>query len=78
MENLFDYAPTPDELESLMGVSTLTRAAHEALVLSSDTENGYLARLFLLRGDDAKAAEFLSRIPDEAYRTELTYVDALH
>ena len=78
METLFDHAPTPDELEALLGTSAITREVHESLKLSADTENGYLARLFMLRGDSAQAQEYLGRIPDPAYRFEIELEDALH
>lgn len=78
MENLFDHAPTPAELVNLLGTDTITRAAHEDLRLTADTENGYIARLYILRGDAEKAEAFLGRIPEGGYRRELVFKDALH
>lgn len=78
MENLFDHAPTATELEDLVGTSSITREIHESLHLSADTENGYLARLFMMRGDDATAGKFLERIPDAGYRRDVVLVDTFH
>ncbi len=68
METVFDHNPTPDELAVLFGEVPPTREEFEALGFGAETQNAYLHDLFRLRGDTARAEEYVQRISDPLYR----------
>lgn len=75
METLFDHNPTQEELSRLFGDSPPTREFHASLELGADTENGFLFRLYSLRGEEQKAQDFLGRIQDPQYRFDVALKD---
>lgn len=75
MDSVFRHDPTAEELALLFGPNPPTRKEHEALALSDDTENGFLFRLYSLRGEADKAAAYLERIQDAQYRFDVSLMD---
>jgi hypothetical protein len=76
METIFDHAITPREMDVLLAVP-LSKAKWDKLNNDADTNFGYIFRLYSHRGDDAKAAEYLAKIVDPEYRSNLAVIDTV-
>jgi hypothetical protein len=68
MEKLIDHNPTHAELVALFGGVPATL---NSPFFDQDGEYGSIARLYLLRGDQAKHDEYMSKIENAKYRYDL-------
>ncbi len=71
METIFDYHVTGIEIEVLNSFIPSRVIRNKELYLSkvdTDKSNADLYHLFLLRGEDAKAENFLKKIKDPKYK----------
>jgi hypothetical protein len=64
METIYTHDPSPDELE-LMFLTPEARPTEES---SDDYHLACLARLFAIRGDEARARSYAEQIADPSYR----------
>ena len=71
METIFEHNVTKKELELLKGFNPIGTISSRESYLKEKNEDKSLAdlyRLYLLRGDNMKAEEFLNRIRDNRYK----------
>jgi len=77
METIWQHDVTEQELVILFG-EAITPEEHRLITQGgADAENAALYRLYTIRGDEARAAEYLARIQDDAFRFDVAYVDLL-
>lgn len=71
METIFEHNVTKKELELLKGFNPIGRISSRESYLkekSQDKSFADLYRLYVLRGDEMKAEEFLNRMNDTNYK----------
>ena len=71
METIFEHNVTKKELELLRSFNPIGRISNRESYLKEENEDKSLAdlyRLYVLRGDNFKAEEFLNRIRDDHYK----------
>ncbi len=71
METIFEHNVTKKELELLKGFNPAGKISNREIYLQEKNEDRSLAdlyRLYVLRGDNYKAEEFLDRIHDSRYK----------
>ena len=71
METIFEHNVTKKELELLKGFNPVGKIFSREFYLKEKNEDSSLSdlyRLYLLRGDNLKAEEFLDRIHDSSYK----------
>lgn len=71
METIFEHNVTKKELELLKAFNPIGRISSRESYLKEEDEDKSLAdlyRLYVLRGDNFKAEEFLNRITDNRYK----------
>ncbi len=75
METIFEHNVTKKELELLRSFNPFGKISNRESYLKEEDEDKSLAdlyRLYVLRGDDFKAEEFLKRIGDDRYKYTLS------
>jgi hypothetical protein len=71
VETIFEHNVTKKELELLKAFNPIGRISSRESYLKEEDEDKSLAdlyRLYVLRGDNFKAEEFLNRITDNRYK----------
>lgn len=71
METIFEHNVTKKELELLKGFNPVGKISNRESYLKEKNEDRSLAdlyRLYVLRGDDSKAEQFLNKIHDMRYK----------
>lgn len=71
METIFEHNVTKKELELLKGFNPIGKITSRDSYLKEKSEDRSLAdlyRLYVLRGDNFKAEEFLNKIHDQRYK----------
>lgn len=71
METIFEHNVTKKELELLRSFNPIGRISNRESYLKEENEDKSLAdlyRLYVLRGDNFRAEEFLNRIRDDHYK----------
>lgn len=71
METIFEHNVTKKELELLKGFNPVGKISNRESYLNEKNEDRSLAdlyRLYVLRGDNFRAEEFLNRIHDMRYK----------
>ena len=71
METIFEHNVTKKELELLKAYYPVGRISSRESYIQEKNEDSSLAdlyRLYVLRGDNIKAEEFLNRISDNSYK----------
>ena len=71
METIFEHNVTKKELELLKAFYPVCRISSRESYIQEKNEDSSLAdlyRLYVLRGDNIKAEEFLNRISDNSYK----------
>jgi hypothetical protein len=79
VETIFDHEPTPEELALVFNIRSredLDRYKR-TMARGADTQLGEIARLYLHRGMEDRAAQYLASIRDPGYRftLELAYLN---
>ncbi len=75
METIFEHNVTKKELELLRSFNPFEKISNRESYLKEEDEDKSLSdlyRLYVLRGDDFKAEEFLNRIRDDRYKYTLS------
>jgi hypothetical protein len=71
VETIFEHNVTKKELELLRSFNPIGRISSREIYLKEKNQDKSLAdlyRLYVLRGENSKAEEFLTQIHDESYK----------